>query len=98
VYVGIQDKHKIGVCRFNQDPLSLIFEVSINLNSDFRGKGYSRLLLGESINLLFHEKNAMLTLNATIRIDNLESIKLFQNFGFQLKKTFDDYAIYSYVK
>jgi len=46
--VGYLDNEKIGNVRFDKQA-DRVYEVSINLNPDFRGRGYGAILLKEAI-------------------------------------------------
>jgi len=84
--IGIKDSIKVGVCRFSFNNLSNSVEVSINLNPLMRGKRISKKLLEESINYYLKTNKVMLT--ATIRIDNIPSIKIFEELNFiKIKST-----------
>jgi len=84
--IGIKDSIKVGVCRFSLNNLSNSVEVSINLNPLMRGKRISKKLLEESINYYLKTNKVMPT--ATIRIDNIPSIKIFEELNFiKIKST-----------
>jgi len=84
--IGIENSMKVGVCRFYLNNLLNSVEVSINLNPLMRGKRISKKLLEESINYYLKTNKVMLT--ATIRIDNIPSIKIFEELNFiKIKST-----------
>jgi len=77
---------KVCFCRFCLNNLLNSVEVSINLNPLMRGKRISKKLLEESINYYLKTNKVMLT--ATIRIDNIPSIKIFEELNFiKIKST-----------
>lgn len=81
LYVGIIDAiNKVGMCRFDIDETKNTAEVSINLNPDFRNKKISPLFLQKAIDLFIEEQN--LDLTATIKKENIESIKCFCSCNF----------------
>ena len=90
--IGIKDSIKVGVCRFSLNNLSNSVEVSINLNPLMRGKRISKKLLEESINYYLKTNKVMLT--ATIRIDNIPSIKIFEELNFIKIKSTDSFNYY----
>ena len=90
--IGIKDSIKVGVCRFSLNNLSNSVEVSINLNPLMRGKRISKKLLDESIN--YYLKTNKVILTATIRIDNIPSIKIFEELNFIKIKSTDSFNYY----
>ena len=90
--IGIENSMKVGVCRFSLNNLSNSVEVSINLNPLMRGKRISKKLLEESINYYLKTNKVMLT--ATIRIDNIPSIKIFEELNFIKIKSTDSFNYY----
>ena len=68
--------------------------VSINLNPNFRGQGFAKHCLLNSIDLLKKETNKVKLLNAEIREENIASIKTFMGSGFTLNKMSNDIAYY----
>ena len=89
--IGIENSIKVGVCRFCLN-LSNSVEVSINLNPLMRGKRISKKLLEKSINYYLKTNKVMLT--ATIRIDNIPSIKIFEELNFIKIKSSDSFNYY----
>ena len=81
-YVGYIQNDKIGLCRFAINNVNFKYEVSINLNPNFRGKGHSFSLLRLSIEEFRKFKD--LDLYATIKKENVASQKIFERFGFVL--------------
>ena len=90
--IGIENSIKVGVCRFCLNNLSNSVEVSINLNPLMRGKRISKKLLEESIN--YYLKNNKVMLTATIRINNIPSIKIFEELNFIKTKSTDSFNYY----
>ena len=96
LYVGQIDADKIGMCRFNLDSNKTHFEVSINLNPEFRGKGLSKELLSGCMGSLFSSTTLPKHLIATIRESNLPSIKLFESLNFKPIENIDGVSKYRY--
>jgi len=95
LYVSyLNDKEKIGVCRFDIDNTTHTAEVSINLNPLFRNKKLCEKILTEAIREFRGETNVALT--ATIQKINTSSIKCFLNVGFFFENDDNDYNYYSY--
>jgi len=80
--VALVDGHKIGNVRFDLKADG-VYEVSINLNPLFRGKGYSADVLAESIEYLRRIRDVKKLFAKTKRI-NLPSQKAFEKAGFVL--------------
>ncbi|MFV0440867.1 MAG: GNAT family N-acetyltransferase [Lachnospirales bacterium] len=72
-----------GQVRFKINTNNGDCEVSISLNKNIQGRGMSKYILKESLNLLFSEATFINVITAYVNIENLVSIKLFQGVGFQ---------------
>jgi RimJ/RimL family protein N-acetyltransferase len=95
LYIGyLNDKEKIGMCRFDVDSTTHTAEVSINLNPQFRNKKLSTKMLAEAIKAFRSETDIALT--ATIKKMNISSIKCFTSIGFVFERDNADYNYYSY--
>jgi len=81
MYVGIINGKKIGITRFDFNKRKMFAEISINLNPIMRGKNLSLKLLLKSISLF--QKNTKTKLKATIKNENLSSLKIFKKLGFK---------------
>ena len=82
LFIGLFEKNKIGICRFDFDDNFETVEVSININPSFRGKGLSKKLLNSSIKIFKKEHNKPII--ARIKNENLASIHLFETCNFVL--------------
>jgi len=93
-YVGLlaADNAKVGICRFDVDPVKNVAEVSINLNPTQRGKGFSQTLLSKAIQAFLSERQ--MDLVATIKKENTASIKCFTKCGFVLESEGDKFDRY----
>lgn len=78
--MGILGTEKVGVVRFDLKGEG-IYEVSINLNPHFRGKGLAPDLLDASIRYLLN-KRCVHKLFATLKRINAPSMKTFTRAGF----------------
>lgn len=76
-------------CRIIPD-LQGQFLVSVNVAPEFRGKGYSASLLAGGIEHFQKKIGHDVTLNATIRQDNIASLALFTRLGFTEHKREND--------
>ena len=92
LYLGINNKKKIGIVRFDYDVKKKQSEVSINLNPEERGKKLSVLLLQKSI-LKYLEINKF-SLISTIKKNNIASKKIFQKCNFSYIKSSKLYDYY----
>ncbi len=84
---------KVGMCRFDLDADGHA-EVSINLNPDYRGKGFAREVLGEGIAAFRGEIKRDVRLTATIRPSNAASVQIFRSAGFVLSSSDDQFSYY----
>jgi len=78
---GSGKKEKIGMCRFDFYR-NHSAEVSINLNPDFRGKGFGSLILEEGVNAFRPLFPQVECLRAQIRVSNIASQRVFARAGF----------------
>ena len=81
LYVGVVGSTKIGICRFDRNRKCGVDEVSININPNFRGRGYGKRLLASSIKCF--QKIKQNELLARIKPKNVVSLKIFKSLGFQ---------------
>ncbi len=85
IYIGhLPSGKKIGVCRFDVAAERNTAEVSINLNPQYRGKGLSSQLLSVAISRFW--KNSSMELLATVKKENIGSIKCFETAGFTFER------------
>lgn len=80
LYVGLYEGSKFGVVRFDFKA-DQVYEVSINLNPDFRGKGLASPLLEASIAHMTGTRKVR-KLFATLKKANVPSMKSFAGAGF----------------
>ena len=91
-------KNTIGVSRFNlSKDFQEAYEISIILNSEYRGKGIAKIFLGQSINLLYKKLGKKVQIIANVKKDNFASNSLFIKNGFKFISKFDDYFQYSFL-
>lgn len=84
IYIAEIDNHKVGMVRFDQlNNSDATWEVSINTNPEFRGKGYGKALLGCGLNYFCEHHNTQ-KIVATVLEGNAASIKIFNSNGFSL--------------
>ncbi|MBU1589374.1 MAG: GNAT family N-acetyltransferase [Actinobacteria bacterium] len=82
LYIAWEGGQRVGLCRFDTDAAGASAEVSINLNPAFRGKGYSGRILAAAIETFRAGEGAGIRLTATIRPENLASMRIFAGQGF----------------
>ncbi len=80
IYIGEIGGAKIGVCRIGYQLGQDRYEVSINLDPSFRGKGMSFPLLTGS--LAEFRRHLPVPIVALVRVENLRSQRLFSSAGF----------------
>lgn len=78
-----------GMCRFNLSDDTDSAEVSINLNPEHRGKGLAQSILHDAIGVFTQQHPQVLGLTATIRAENLPSMKIFVSENFVPQRTHD---------
>lgn len=77
---------EVGMCRFDVDPERVTAEVSINLNPAFRGRRLAASVLQAALQHFLTEHSGV-TLEATIRLDNSASERIFTSSGFSRQST-----------
>ena len=87
--IGIKDKEKIGVCRFDLKTDKNIAEVSININPELRARGFGRELLKKS--LMKFKDEFEFDIVANVRRKNIASIKVFERCGFYFTERSQEY-------
>jgi len=80
LYIAMAEGERVGLCRFDVDGAAA--EVSINLAPAARGGGLAGPILRAGIERLREAAGAHLTLTATIRPDNVASVRTFTALGF----------------
>lgn len=83
LYIAWEGDERVGLCRFDTDAALTTAEVSINLNPAYRGKGYAIRILRGAIERFRADGGAGLRLTATIRPENVASLKTFAAIGFE---------------
>jgi len=81
ILIGELEKAKIGVCRFDKDDNQNVWEVSINLNPNFKGKGLGKIFLKNAVD--FFQKTENLVVCAKVKVKNVASLKTFLGAGFK---------------
>jgi len=93
LYVGwLAEEDKIGMCRFDIDNAANIAEISIILTPSMRGKNLSHILVAGAIKV-FQLSNSI-PLNATIKKQNIASIKCFTKCGFVFDREDEEFNYY----
>lgn len=77
------------MCRFNISEDQTSAEVSINLNPEYRGKGFAQGVLHDSIQHFLEDYANVGELTATIRTSNSASIKIFHSENFEIQNEED---------
>jgi len=90
--VSIVEDKKIGVVRFDLKSKD-IYEVSINLNPDFRGQGYGSKILQSSLKFFLETNTETKKFFAMFKKINISSKKTFLKNGFVIIKSPDKSSI-----
>ena len=96
IYIGLNKEKKIGMTRFDYIQNNT-FEVSINLNPKFRGVGFGKILLYNSLKKIFYKKNN-LKIVSKVLIKNFKSKKLFKKIGFKVKRKNKNFVVYDLIE
>lgn len=82
IFIGEKGGTRLGLCRFDYNKELNLAKVSINMNPDYRSKGFGKELLENSIQYYLNKNNCIL--KAQIKLNNLISKKLFISVGFYI--------------
>ena len=83
LYLGKEGGIPIGIVRFNKcDNEEYVFDVSINISPESRGKGFGKQLLNNGIRRLHKEVKNCKFIRAEVKTENEYSNKLFKSCGF----------------
>ena len=93
-FIGEKQNNKIGVVRFDLDFEMSVANVNINLNPSWRGKGLSSSLLKSCINCFPVLKTNINIFEASIKHDNIASVRCFEKLNFVLKEVKLDSKLY----
>jgi len=95
LFIGVDhNDNSIGLSRFDLLDLDLV-SVSITLNPEMRGKKLSSLFLQESINEF--SLNNVNKFIATIRKENISSIRCFEKVGFSFSHKDNEFNYYELI-
>lgn len=81
-YRGARGSRPMLFCGFREVDEG-IWEITVNMDPEFRGTGHSKALTAEALNFLSEQKLGVLQVNATVREQNLPSLRLFAGLGFK---------------
>lgn len=85
MYIAKKNNSYLGVVRYEQIPSNKsIYEISINISPEERGKGIGKLVLQKSINCFLKDKSCCSLIKAKVKKENISSIKTFLKCGFEL--------------
>lgn len=97
IFIACESNSKIGMVRFDfvDYYLNNYYEISINLNPEFRGRKLSSFIINEGIRHLKSEHEVSFPIFAKIHDENIPSIKSFKKAQFdKYKRKIND----SYIK
>ena len=84
IYMAKKNNSYLGVVRYEQIPSNKsIYEISINISPEQRGKGIGRLVLQKSINCFLKDESCCNLIKAKVKKENIPSIKTFLKCGFE---------------
>ena len=87
LYLGEEIGIPIGVIRFDKcDNDEYVYEVSINISPESRGKGFGKKLINNGIRRFLKEVANCKLIRAEVKKDNESSKKLFKSCGFTSSK------------
>lgn len=95
LFIGEYKEKKIGICRFDIRPSDNTAEVSINLNPDERGNGFSKKILDGAMIKYLDDKEVDLV--ARVKIENKASIRLFKSVGFCIESENNEEVVFKYL-
>ena len=99
LYVGEEKNIPVGMVRFDKcDKEKSIFEVSINISPENRGKGLGKKLLTSSLFRIFNEELDCRVIKANVKKHNEYSNKLFRSCGFIFCGEKPEINIYEFQK
>ena len=82
LYLGEESGIPIGIVRFDKcENEEYVFDVSINISPESRGKGFGKQLLNNGIRRLHKEVKSCKFIRAEVKKDNESSNKLFKSCG-----------------
>jgi len=84
IFLFFFENNFIGQVKFEISPPEAI--ISISIHNDFRGKGLSAIILKRAIECFLRKNNAIKSIFALIRPENVSSIKSFSKTGFVYSK------------
>ena len=94
LYIGLNEKEKIGLCYFHLKDTEKISKVSININPVHRGKGIAEKFLRMSMDFFFLERTTPIL--AIVKKINAPSMKIFQRCGYKKVSSTKDKIFYIY--
>jgi len=93
IFIGVNDDgSSVGMVRFDIDKNQDYASVSINVNTRWRGRKVSSILLDTAIQAF--SLNRVLVLSASIRPENISSQKCFERSGFSLYESGRESLLY----
>ena len=75
---------KLGMIRFDLYDSSDEAEVSINLNPEFRGRGFAKICLSSGMDYFRSQCPQITKIYAEVRLENNVSLHLFESLGFKV--------------
>ena len=97
IYIFKEEKIPVGVIIFNKLNRNK-FEISINLNPEFRGKGYGNILLKKGLINFKKNNKSNYKIIATIKATNIKSQNIFKKNMFKLERRDEKFLYFSLQK
>ncbi len=85
MYIAMNHEAKaIGLVRFEIEGNEAV--ISVNIDSEFRGKGYGKELIAQGSHRILYERKTLNKINAYIKFDNKGSERVFTNAGYRMSE------------
>lgn len=94
--VAEQSNVFVGQVRFDLNPEDRNWMIDFSIVRDYRGKGYSKMMLSQAIHYIVQEAQEGIVLQAHVKTENLPSRRVFESLGFKI--LFEDSGIAKYIK
>ncbi len=93
MYIGMRRDVSVGQVRFDCLEKGNVAEVSASVSEEFRGRGYGTKILELGSAACFNDFPSVLSIRASIRLDNQASLRTFEKAGyvFEERSEYEDF-------